>query len=52
MAAKTVNELKTILAEEVTVPLCTGVVPLDASNSQLFHRNTADGSLGYNLYIL
>ena len=37
------------------MPLCTGVIPLDASNSQLFYRNAADGSLGYtplNLFFL
>lgn len=39
------DELKTILSEEV--PLCTGVIPLDSSNSQLFYRNAADGNLGY-----
>jgi hypothetical protein len=45
MASNTVDDLKTILSEQV--PLCTGVVPLDANNSRLFYRNAADGSLGY-----
>ena len=44
MVDENVNELKEILSEEV--PLCTGVVPLDTNNSQLFYRNAADGSLG------
>ena len=45
MVDKIVDELKDILLKEV--PLCTGVVRLNANNSQLFYRNAADGSLGY-----
>ena len=44
--AKVTNKLQEILSEEV--PLCTGVIPLEANNSQLFYRNAADGSLGYH----
>ena len=47
MATKAIKELKAILSESEEVPLCTGVIPLDANNSQLFYRNAADGSLGY-----
>ena len=39
-----INEFKATLSEEV--PLCTGIVPLGANISQLFYRNTADGTSG------
>ena len=44
-ATTAIDGLKATISEEV--PLCTGAIPLDRNNSQLFYRNTADRSLGY-----
>lgn len=40
-----IGELEAFLIKEE--PFCTGVVPLDKNNSQLFYHDAADGSSRY-----